>query len=71
MNSIQKNSQPPSLPPQKNPLPWWLVRLLIIASLVLPPTLVAAFSKNAVFIYLKVWGIEYQFQKGNIIPPKQ
>lgn len=60
--------QPPS-PPQKNSVPWWLIRLIVIASLVMPPTLVAVFSKDAVLIYLKTWGIEYQFQKGVITPP--
>ncbi|MEC4815846.1 MAG: hypothetical protein SAK29_21615 [Scytonema sp. PMC 1069.18] len=53
-------------------MPGWLIRLLIVASLVTPPTLVAAFSKDAVFFYFRAWGIEYQFRKeGTQTPPHQ
>ncbi len=68
MNNLKKSNSQLDRPSQKNPLPWWLIRLLLIASLVMPPTLVAAFSKDAVFVYFRAWGIEYQFQKGNITP---
>lgn len=74
MNTSNKSDSqlPNNRPPQKNLLPWWFIRLLLIASLVMPPTLVAAFSKDPVFLHFKLWNIEYQFQKGNItLPEKQ
>ena len=72
MSTLQKsNSQPSRISSQKSPLPLWFIRLIIITSLVTPPTLVAVFSKDPVFVHLKAWGIEYQFQKGNKQPPNQ
>ncbi|MHC5778951.1 hypothetical protein [Nostoc sp.] len=70
-NPFNKTSQIPSLFPQKNSQTGWLIWLLLIACLVIPPTAVAALSPNPVFFSVKAWGIEYQFQKGEIEHPQQ
>jgi hypothetical protein len=70
--SIFKPRQPqPPNPAQRTPVPGW-AQLIIIASLVAPPIVVAIVSPDTVFFYLRLWGIEYQFQKGegNITPPR-
>ncbi|MBD2303246.1 hypothetical protein [Nostoc sp. FACHB-190] len=58
------------LSPQKNSQSAWIIGLLLIACLVIPPTAVAALSQNSVFFSIKAWGIEYQFQKGKVELPQ-
>ena len=68
MNIVKKN---PSPPPQKNPPPRGLLLLLLIASLVIAPTVAAVLSPSSVWLYLKAWNIEYQFQKGDVVQRSQ
>ncbi|MBD2770692.1 hypothetical protein [Iningainema tapete] len=63
MKILKKNPSPLN---QKNPPPRGLLLLLLIASLVIAPTVAAVLSPSSVLLYLKAWGIEYQFQKGDI-----
>ena len=68
MNIVKKNFS--ALLPQKNPPPRGLLLLLVIVCLVIAPTVAAVLSPSSVFFNLKAWGIEYQFEKGDIIQRK-
>ena len=70
-NTFKNTSLLPNLSPQKNTQLGGFIWLLLIASLVIPPTAVAALSPNPVFFSVKAWGIEYQFQKKEIEHPQQ
>gem|GEM_PF-6334061 len=65
---MNKNPSPLT---QKNPPSRRLLFLLLIASLVIAPTVAAFLSPSSVLLYLKAWGIEYQFQKGDIVQRSQ
>lgn len=56
---------------KKNPLRRGLLVLLLMVSWITVLTGVAAFSPDTVTFYLKAWGIEYQFQKGDVVQRSQ